>query len=265
MWKARRMLRFAAGTASYSAALAAIGFFVVANEGAAQPVLDLQVDSAQPAFEVASVRPLLQVPDPQFRVEHGNLNARMGLTWLISWAYGVPYHQVVAPAWARVAGMAIAAKATSPVGEDQVRLMLRNLLADRFKLRVHPESRETRVLALMVNKNVSRLKASESEGSWKREFDDDALREIFTGITMAEFAGFLAQYFNGCLDRTGLTGRYDFALNYKGLVDPEKSVVLEVVRSRSEALDQLGLKLQLIKAPLDFVVVDHLERVPTDN
>lgn len=262
---ARRIVRFAAGIALGLACVATIGFLVAAQEGFAQPTAGPQDAIAQPAFEVASVKPLPDYSDPLFRVDHGNLTSRMGVTYLIAWAYGVPFQQVVAPEWGRFASMDIVAKAAGPVGEDQVRLMLRTLLADRFKLTVHRESREKRVLALMVEKGAPRLKVSKIEGPWKRRFDNVGLREIYTGITMSEFTTFLAQYFNGCLDRTGLTGRYDFVLEYQPLVDPEKSAVLEVIRTRPEALNQIGLKLQVVTAPLEFIVVDHVERIPTEN
>src|SRR5450432_3288193 len=117
---ARRTVRFAAGRALCVMWVAAIGFLIAAHAAFPQSTPDSQEATAQPAFEVASVKSLPDLSSPLFRVEHGNLHSRMGVTSLIAWAYGVPFQQVVAPEWARLAGMDIVAKASSPVGEDQV-------------------------------------------------------------------------------------------------------------------------------------------------
>jgi uncharacterized protein (TIGR03435 family) len=232
-----------------------------------QPASMAQSVADQPAFEVASVKRAPDLADPQFRVDRGTLTCRMGLTYLISWAYDVPFNQVVAPDWARIDPADIQAKAGSSVGEDQVRLMLRALLAERYKLQVHNESREVTVAALMLAKGGPHLKQSESQEPWRRVFDGFKLTETFTGVNMAELVHFLAQYFNGLLDRTGLSGRYDFILEYRPLIEqrPEKSVTIAVIEARAEALRQVGLMVQPVEARLEFVVVDHLEKTPLEN
>ena len=119
----------------------------------------------------------------------------------------------------------------------------------------------------MVGKDGPHLTPSGSEGPFGRTFDDLRYRETFTAVTMKEFTEFLAQYYNGALDRTGLAGRYDFVLDYRGLIDPseERSTTRAVIELRRDAIKQVGLQLQSVRAPLDFVVVDHLEKVPTEN
>jgi uncharacterized protein (TIGR03435 family) len=202
-----------------------------------------------------------------FHVDHGNLNARMGLQWLIAWAYKVPVTLVKAPEWVQLAAIGVEAKADSPVAEDQMRLMLRILLADRFHLQVHRETRQTTIMALIVTKDGPHLKASESEGKWRRRLDAANLRETYTGVTMKEFTEFLAQYYHGTLDHTGLTGRYDFVLEYRGLLDPlsERAVNVAVIDSRRDALKQVGLRLDSVREPVEFLVVDHVEKLPTEN
>jgi uncharacterized protein (TIGR03435 family) len=263
----RSVVRFIAGMALGLAWPSAIGFLVAAHAGFAQPGVAAQGAAAPPAFEVAPVKATDDQINIVFRVEHGNLTCRIGLKYLIAWAYGVPFQQVTAPDWAREATIEIFAKAGSPVAEDQVRLMLRTLLADRFKLTVHHETNDTARLALMVGKDGPHLTLSESEGPWVRKFDDLKYRETFTAVTMSEFTGFLAQYYNGALGRTGLAGRYDFVLDYRGLIEPteQASPNRAIIELRREAIKQVGLQLQSVRAPLDFVVVDHLEKVPTEN
>ena len=262
------VVRFIAGTALGVAWPAAIGFLIAAHEGFAQPAAAAQGAAAPPAFEAASVKMRYDRPDLVFRVEHGNLTCLMGLKYTIAWAYGVPVLQVTAPDWVREAVTEIFAKAASPVTEDQVRLMLQTLLADRFKLRVHHEIKDTAIVALMAGKDGPRLKPSNGQGPWERKFDGSKYRETFTAVTMKEFVAFLAQYYNnGTLDRTELAGRYDFVLDYRGLIDSaeQKPPNVAIIGLRREAINQVGLQLQSVRAPLDFVVVDHLEKVPTAN
>jgi uncharacterized protein (TIGR03435 family) len=108
---------------------------------------------------------------------------------------------------------------------------------------------------------------SEGDGRWRRKFDGMTLRETFTGITMKDFAEqFLAANYPGTIDRTGLAGRYEFSINYRPLIAPDETNPTRAVNhARGDALTQVGLKLQAVKAPLDFVVVDHVEQYPTEN
>jgi uncharacterized protein (TIGR03435 family) len=246
------------------ARLSMIGFLLAAGAAFAQPASD---PAARPAFEVASVKRSTDPVEGLFRVEHGQLRTGIGLRYIISRAYGVPFHQVVAPEWAFSANTVIDAKAGTPVSEDQVMLMLQTLLEDRFKLKVHRETRVTAVAALTVaGRNAPQLKESESARR-RLIFDSAKLQEIFTGFTMKEFVEYLAPAYNGTIDRTALPGRYDFVLNYRNLVGPTDDEVTPNVRRnlRPEALQEIGLKLAVVKAPLEFVVVDQLEKYPTEN
>ena len=175
-----------------------IGFFLAASATFAQPT--------RAAFEVASVKRSTGPIAGVFRVEQGNLSFGTGLRLIIAWAYGVPVHQVVAPEWSFLANTVISAKAGSPVPDDQVRLMVQTLLEDRFKLRVHRETRETSVAALTVaGKNAPHLKEAESERR-RRVLDSVKLQEIYTGFTMQEFVEYIAQFYNGTIDRHGAAG-----------------------------------------------------------
>lgn len=189
-----RMARIVAEMALGWARLATIGLLPAAGAVFAQPAPD---PAARPAFEVSSIKRSTDPIAGVLRVEHGNFTYGNGLRFLIAWAHGVPIQQVVAPEWTMQANTVVSAKAGSPVADDQVRLMLQTLLEDRFKLRVHRETQETSVAALMVaEKNAPQLKESESQ---KRHlvYDSEKQQEIFTGYTMKEFVEWLAWFYQG--------------------------------------------------------------------
>ena len=151
------------------------------------------------------------------------------------------------------------AKAASPSNETQLRQMLQTLLADRFKLVMHRESREMQVLVMIVAKNG--LKAPElKEGdpvptSIPKRTEAPGPALIFAG-NMPEFARLLSgnpSIRRPVLDRTGLTGKYFFGVQW----GPDEDF-LTVVQQ------EFGLKVESQKAPLDVLVIDRIEK-PTEN
>jgi uncharacterized protein (TIGR03435 family) len=152
---------------------------------------------------------------------------------------------------------------------DEVRLMLQSLLADRFKLKAHRESKEMPVYALQVAKNGGKLKAAAAEGQCsvqtKLAGDGRNNEETFSACPVERLADRLGNLMHDrpVLDQTGLTGKYDFRL----LLTPE-------YRSRNQsnpadvspvaAVGELGLKLAPQKALIEILVVDHMEK-PTGN
>ncbi len=154
-----------------------IGFLLAAGAVFAQPPSD-PATAARPAFGVASVKRNTDPINGVLRVDHGNFTYGNGLRLLIAWAYGAPLDQVVAPDWAMLANTVVSAKAGSPVADDQVRLMVQTLLEDRFKLKVHRETKETSVGALVLaGKNAPHLKESESPERHLR-YDSEQPQEI---------------------------------------------------------------------------------------
>ena len=149
--------------------------------------------------------------------------------------------------------------------------MVQTLLEERFKLRVHRETRETSVATLMLaGKNAPQLKESQEGRPRSPRYDEAKQQEIYAGYTMKDFVEWLAQFYHGTIDRTGLPGRYDIVLDYRHLGDPSNPQETPSspgvrVKLRFDALEQIGLKLQATKAPLEFVVVDHIEQEPTEN
>jgi uncharacterized protein (TIGR03435 family) len=259
-------VRIRAAAATNWLRIVILGFAFGTGALYAQPV-----SNSRPAFEVASVKRSSEPLAGILRVEKGNFTYGNGLRLLIAWAYGVPLDQVIAPDWTQLANTVVRAKAGRPVSNDQVRLMLQTLLEERFKLRVHRETKETSVAALMVaGKGAPRLKPSLEGETRHLFFDEGKQQEIVTAYTMREFVDWLAQFYHGTIDRTGLPpGRYDFVLDYRHLGDPLNpgAAAFPALRARLrfDALEQIGLKLALVKAPLEFIVVDQVEKYPTAN
>ena len=152
---------------------------------------------------------------------------------------------------------------------DDVRVMLQNMLTDRFHLKVHHEMKEMQVYALMVARKSARLKEAAAgarcsirtalaSGTRNNEVD-------FSGCPIERLADHLGNMMGNraVLDRTGFGGQYDFRLvaipqyRARGGSDPGDIDPLS-------AVGELGLKLVPQKAPVDVIVVDHVER-PSAN
>jgi uncharacterized protein (TIGR03435 family) len=153
---------------------------------------------------------------------------------------------------------------------DDARAMLRTLLADRFKLRVHRETKEMQVYALVVGKNGPRLKASSASGPCSVHTalaSDGRNSELtFSNCPIERLADdWLSNLMVGrpVLDQTGLTGNYDFRVvaipEYRSLGRSDPADIPAVI-----AVGELGLKLAPQKALIDILAVDHIER-PTEN
>lgn len=263
-----KLVRIRRGIALNCVRPATILFLLAAGTVFAQPA---SPPAARPTFEVASVKRGKDPISGTRRVENGNFTYDHYLRLLIAWAYGVPLDQVVAPDWTLVARTVIVAKAGRPATEDEVRLMVQTLLEERFKLRVHRETKETSVATLMLaGKNAPQLKESQESQRRPPRYDEAKQQEIYIGYTMNDFVEWLAQFYHGTIDRTGLPGRYDIVLDYRHLADPSNPQETPSspgvrVKLRFDALEQIGLKLQATKVPLEFVVVDHIEEEPAEN
>lgn len=244
--------------------------------------------SAQsPAFEVASIRlyPEGSAPPPGatngVHISPDGTTITVGfahLSGVIGWAYHIPTDQVFGPGWVWDDRIGLAAKAAAHATESELRQMLQVLLAERFQLKVHPESRMFPVAVLVVAKKGPRnLQAAGSPD--KFDFDHSKSGILtYKNVTMVD----LAYYFENrpplgvnekILDQTGLTGRFNLTLNVEDfdIHDPVFGGDSEDMRRAffdffSSALDkQYGLKLEHRKVPLDCIVVDAGTRIPAEN
>jgi uncharacterized protein (TIGR03435 family) len=231
------------------------------------------------AFDVGSIR--LSPPGeggrdwgPQsIEATPGGLAIRnMRLADTIRWAYNVQPYQVVAPSWTNDVRFDISAKAASAAPESELRLMLQSLLADRFKLALHQEIRELPVLLLTVNKNGHKLQQTTTEGT--PSFKTGKMNLTGAGASISQLTEFLSREVRTpVVDRTGLTGKYNFFLDIGSFVTdeirrnmPRDGPPLEAPGIISQAMqEQLGLKLNSSKAPITVLVIDQVEKVPTEN
>ena len=191
----------------------------------------------------------------------------MPLIWLIGEAYRVPNRQI--------SGLPdgfgnydIEAKADRPVSRAQMMLMLRSLLEDRFKLVVRRETKEMNARVLVVAKGGPKMDEN-------RDGAELAMRKIsgnkmsYHNMRMSLFANVLAGAVDDTVvDGTGLTGSYDFTLEYYsgpggvGVKEGREPAPDPNGASLEAALrDQLGLRLESRKGPVEMLIVDHIERL----
>jgi uncharacterized protein (TIGR03435 family) len=252
------------------------------------------------AFEVASVK-----SNPNDVAESISLQPNGGVRFtgfrlrtLITIAYGSPRLQrfdqfIGGPSWLGVDRFDIVAKAEGDISadaqgrrSDRLPAMLRTLLTDRFRLRVHDETREMPAFALrLARKDGTRgpqLRESTIEcprfvtGMPLPQPDPDrwcGIRAVGgtivgRGVPATGIAGNLSGYpevDRVVIDRTGLTGRYDFQIDYAPAVAGAPDAAPNGGPSLFTALtEQLGLSLQPEKAVLPVIVIDHVERPTAD-
>ena len=150
--------------------------------------------------------------------------------------------------------------------------MLQALIADRFKLSLHRETKELPVFAILVGKNGPRLKPGDPAG--RRSIGPAPGGLAFTNTSMEDLADFLSglpAISRPVFDNTGLTGRFDFTIRLtakEGDAGIEETKVAAAQAEPSvfgDALDTLGLKFDSHKAAVDMLVVDRADKVPSPD
>jgi uncharacterized protein (TIGR03435 family) len=186
------------------------------------------------------------------------------------------YQLTGTPGWVETERYDIDAKADRAVPDDQLMLMLRTLLADRFKLTLHHEAKELPGFALVIGKNGPKLHEVELAGKGWTRFGVGSLngQEVSMGQLADGLAGRLGQ---PIVDLTGIRGVFDIKLEWtpdpsqiRNPAEAKKSQAAEAASDLSgtsifTALQQqLGLKLEARKLPGEILVIDHVER-PSAN
>jgi uncharacterized protein (TIGR03435 family) len=293
---------------------------------------------APPAFEVASIKPA--GPINPVDVAAGKLHvgmtisagrvdiASLTLTNLIGIAYNKKAYQIAGPSWMTTERFDVLAKLPEGATREQVPEMLQALLAERFKLAIHKDSKEQSVYALVVGRNGPKLKEAEPDaaapsggtaagapapvsisgrpdakggvvvsggqaGPMRMEMGPNgAMHMEMKQVTMSGFADMLARFVDRpVVDRTELKGNYQVALDLSmevisgmarsaGVMMPGRGAAGGGEAGRGAPADaasdpsgtsifasvqQLGLKLEPRKMPVELIVVDHLEKAPTEN
>jgi uncharacterized protein (TIGR03435 family) len=232
-----------------------------------------------PTFEVASVKASPQTAgrDARGRIvaASGRVNARnVSLRDLIVEAYHIGAYQVSGgPRWLDSDEFDIDARAGGAANREELDLMLRALLADRFHLKVHRETRDLRVYALVVDRRGPKIQpAKEGESAAgrpsARRFHGD-MRQL-AGLLAVQLSipassdptrpSMAAETPTPVVDETGLSGTYDFAVEFGS--DPGGDMFAHWQRILQE---QLGLRLDSRKGPVEILIVDGADRIPTAN
>ena len=254
--------------------------------GVAISALAIAQNAAHPEFEVASIKPnhsgdgrLGVSIDPGGRFVATNVPVKA----LIMTAYDLKENQVSGlPAWATSDRFDITAKPESGVAfkNGDERPMLQALLAERFKFSFHKETRELPIYALVVAKSGLKMEASKGNAN----IDDDAkpkpapmpgrgrggirrMRGEVSGanVTVDMLVDQLSSIVGrSVIDKTGLTGSYDFALKYTPDSADAPSSDSQTPSIFVAVQEQLGLKLEAQKGPVDLYIVDRVEK-PSEN
>lgn len=232
----------------------------------------------KPKFEVASVKPA-NPADPVFgmRVQPGRFSVTNATAeMLIGFAWALPNSQVsVPPQWAQSETYTIEATvdpatpiAAGNAGFTQIMRMVQSLLADRFKLSSHNETRQIPVYELVVANAGPRLKPSEGSRPPGRRI---GRAQLMGSMPLPLLAASLSQWVDRpVIDKTGLRGNYDVELTYSpeigqgarfGADGPDTSSANSNAPSLFSALrEQLGLELKSSRGPVEVLVIDHIER-----
>jgi uncharacterized protein (TIGR03435 family) len=230
-----------------------------------------------PAFEVASIKPNKSGTTAgtlNMAPERGSFVATnaVALT-LVMTAYNMWADRITGfPAWLATERLDVEAKADHPVSRDEMLRMLQTLLADRFKLSVRSETKEIAIYALVVAKGGPKLRDANGGSNLGGRGPKGEI--LFRNISMPFFALGLAKggVDRPIIDKTGLAGNYDFELLFtpESIRAPRREEEGPAVYPTdgpsifSALEEQLGLKLEPQKGPIEFLNIVHVER-PTEN
>ena len=229
------------------------------------------------AFEAASIRENLEATKGKLRSviapNPGSVTLRnTTLREAIRWAYDEPGARIGVlggPEWADTVRYDIVARPAAASSDGQLRLMLRALLADRFKLAVRADKKESSVYFLTVDPKGHKLQPSKTKDP--RRVQADATGIAFQNVTMNDLQLYLLNLQGidrPVLNRTGLDGTFDFkvaALTGTDSDDARKAAIGGVNFSVFvDALKALGLRLDPGAVPLDVITIEKAER-PSEN
>jgi uncharacterized protein (TIGR03435 family) len=202
----------------------------------------------------------------------------VSLGYCIRWAYGIRDYQLIGPDWVVAANLAhydIGAVTSEPSSEDRLKALSRTLLAQRFGLEMHQETRSIPMFALRVVKDGPKFsKAPDDENAGILPAGPYAFAAHNT--TMARLAEILASPWTSrpVIDETGLPGGYDFHLDLSRYVTDEQTRQpvpgpnggIDMESATMVSLpDQLGLRLVPTHAPTDVLIVDRANKDPAEN
>jgi uncharacterized protein (TIGR03435 family) len=250
----------------------------------AKSLAQVQIDSAtSPRFEVASIKasnPSALRPGRMGSVRvvttPGRLTARNAyLRELIKDAYGLEDYQISGgPGWIGSSKFDVEGKSTDGASRERLLLMLQALLADRFKLAFHRETKELPIYALIVAKNGPKFQslAASQASCWPGCANSPSKTNVMRQRDLPSLATFLTRFGSDrpVIDKTGLAGRFALELDMSPILDPadgeQRPPTKEAMfESAVDAVqNKLGLKLVPTKAPIETFVIDNAQK-PSEN
>jgi uncharacterized protein (TIGR03435 family) len=238
--------------------------------------------SNPPSFEVASITPCKPgTPAPpgehagmvQFTYPGGRFKAdATTLQFLLEWAYGIqPSQHSDGPPWMASERYDIVAKAEGKATDDQMKLMMQTLIADRFKLKIHHDTKEMNVLVMSLGKGAPKLFPPKDEEVHAIRIapqagtdQKNAYHVVATRFSLTQLTDtFARQLGTVIVNQTGMNGDYDFTLDLTP--DESRPNPLDPTILLSAMREQLGLNVKSQKSPVDFLVIDGAEKVVAGN
>jgi uncharacterized protein (TIGR03435 family) len=231
--------------------------------------------SSRPAFEVAVIKPSTDDSGPAGinRSTRQFMTTSLSLPFLIRWAYDLDEDRLIAPKGLDSAKFDITAK--TPEGEKLIpnvglRQMMQSLLSDRFKLSIHRETRELSSYALVTDKDGPKVRfvdATQPVGMNPFKMTDRG-RIVGTRVTAEMLAKVLSdQIKRPVQDLSGVSNSFDFVLEWMPdtLTDQDAGDTAARPSLFTALSEQLGFRLQARKTAVEVIVVDHIEKLPTEN
>ena len=229
------------------------------------------------SFDVASVKPSQRLVGPdynnQLAFSEVGLRARnVTLRRLVAEAYGLQLNQVIGQSWLDQNEYDIEAQADRAVAKGALLLMLKSLLADRFDLKLHGETRNMRAYELVTDKagpKIQPTKAGEEpkigtglhfHGDMRQLADLIAIQLNIPAPTNPTGPALAGGPPAPVLDKTGLSGIYDFNVEMRPELGTDGFTMWQRMLQ-----DHLGLKMENRKGEVPVVLVDNAARVPTKN
>lgn len=203
---------------------------------------------------------------------HGYMAQNIPVKLMISLMYKIPMRQIKGgPDWISEDRYDVQARVDGSYSLDDLHTMYQNLLADRFNLKFHIETKDGPVYALTVDTPGSKMTPDNKPQDYSIPITYAADGSA-TGrrVSMSYLSWWLGQHVESderpVIDHTGLTGNYDFTLNFAPVRAPgAENPAVQNLPSIFDALkQQLGLKLHAERGPVEYLVIDHIDR-PSDN
>lgn len=235
------------------------------------------------SFDVASVRPAdrpyLQIAPQR---SGGRISYTTDLVYLVAYAYDIPRWRISGSVPDSMHIFAIEATTSPDATPEQVRAMFRTLLSERFKLTTHLVTKDEDGFALTAPKGGARLREAKAGEALEKPWLDKGVAfptkdgEVMATLaspgvahmtarnaTMSQLARGLENFLRAFVrDETALSGDYFIAVEFAPKNSPPETDLPELPTAIQE---QLGLRLERRKGPVETLVIDHLEKTPTEN